>query len=121
LTPPPGGTRIRVVDIAPESAGDAVLDPKASSEHFARISAADAFTGGRHPMMHRTETVDYGIVLEGEIWLIVDESETLMRAGDIAIQRGTNHAWANRSSANCRIAFVLIDGVFADGFKPQAS
>ena len=117
LAPPARGTRIRVVDIAPESAEDAALDRKASTEHFANISAADAFTGGRHPMMHRTETIDYGIVLEGEIWLIVDESETLMRAGDIAIQRGTNHAWANRSNANCRIAFVLVDGVFDDSLK----
>ena len=119
LAPPPRGTRIRVVDIAPESAEDAALDPKASSEHFARISAADAFTGGRHPMMHRTETIDYGIVLGGEVWLMVDESETLMRAGDIAIQRGTNHAWVNRSTANCRIAFILVDGVFDDGLRGQ--
>ena len=117
LAPPARGTRIRVVDIAPESAEDAALDRKASTEHFANISAADAFTGGRHPMMHRTETIDYGIVLEGKIWLIVDDGETLMRAGDIAIQRGTNHAWANRSKANCRIAFVLVDGVFDDSLK----
>jgi Cupin domain len=121
LTPPSHGTRIRVVDIAPESAEDASLDTKASTEHFSRISAADAFTGGRHPMMHRTETIDYGIVLEGEVWLIVDESETLMRVGDIAIQRGTNHAWVNRSTANCRIAFILVHGIFEDGLKRQVS
>jgi mannose-6-phosphate isomerase-like protein (cupin superfamily) len=119
LAPPPRGTRIRVVDIAPENAEDAALDRKTASEHFARIGAADAFTGGLHPMMHRTETIDYGIVLEGEVTLIVDESEVLVRAGDIAIQRGTNHAWVNRSTANCRIAFVLIDGVFADGLRRQ--
>ena len=62
--------------------------------------------------MHRTETIDYGIVLEGEITLILDEGETLVRAGDIVIQRGTNHGWANRSGRNCRIAFILIDGKF---------
>jgi uncharacterized cupin superfamily protein len=60
--------------------------------------------------MHRTETVDYAIVLEGEIWAVMDEDETLLRAGDVLIQRGTNHAWANRSGATARIAFVLIDG-----------
>ena len=49
--------------------------------------------------MHRTETVDYGIVLEGEFTLIMDEGETVIRAGDIVIQRGTNHGWANRSGA----------------------
>ena len=117
LAPPPRGTRIRVVDIAPERAEDAALDPKTAAEHFARIGAAGAFTGGKHPGMHRTETIDYGIVLEGEVTLIVDESETLVRAGDIAIQRGTNHAWVNRSTANCRIAFVLVDGVFEDGLR----
>jgi uncharacterized cupin superfamily protein len=65
--------------------------------------------------MHRTETVDYGIVLDGELTLIVDDDETTVRAGDIVIQRGTNHAWANRSGAHCRIAFILIDGEFTDG------
>ena len=67
--------------------------------------------------MHRTETVDYGIVIEGEITLLVDEGETLVRAGDIVVQRGTNHAWANRSGRTCRIAFILIDGQFTDGLS----
>lgn len=62
--------------------------------------------------MHRTETIDYGIILSGEIYLIVDAGEMLCREGDIIIQRGTNHAWANRSNRICRIAFILIDGVF---------
>jgi uncharacterized cupin superfamily protein len=62
--------------------------------------------------MHRTETVDYAIVLEGEIWAVMDEGETLLRAGDVLIQRGTNHAWANRSASTARIAFVLIDGAY---------
>ena len=60
--------------------------------------------------MHKTETVDYAIILSGEITAVMDEGETVMRAGDILIQRGTNHAWANRSGEPCRIAFVLIDG-----------
>ncbi len=83
------------------------------------IAAADGMSGGdgsaRHPHMHRTETIDYGIVLEGEITLLVDEGKIVARAGDIVIQRGTNHSWANRSNANCRIAFILIDGKYADG------
>ena len=66
--------------------------------------------GARHPGMHTTQTVDYAIILEGEIWAVMDEGETLMRAGDVLIQRGTNHAWANRSARTARIAFVLIDG-----------
>jgi uncharacterized cupin superfamily protein len=64
----------------------------------------------RHPGMHITDTVDYAILLQGELVAILEENETVMRAGDILIQRGTNHAWANRSQSIARIAFVLIDG-----------
>jgi uncharacterized cupin superfamily protein len=62
--------------------------------------------------MHRTETIDYGIVLDGEMVLIVDKGETVLRQGDIVIQCGTNHAWSNRSGKNCRMAFILIDGKY---------
>ena len=92
------------------------VSPEQARAAFTEIGAADASSHDavqpRHAFMHRTETVDYGIVLEGEIMLILDESETLVRAGDIVIQRGTNHGWANRSGRNCRIAFILIDGAF---------
>jgi mannose-6-phosphate isomerase-like protein (cupin superfamily) len=117
LAPPPGGTRIRVCDFEPDSVVGGV-DPKAALEQFERIGGGHAFTGSgvpRHALMHRTESIDYGIVLEGEITLIVDDGETVVRAGDIVVQRGTNHAWANRSDATCRVAFVLIDGTFEDG------
>jgi quercetin dioxygenase-like cupin family protein len=60
--------------------------------------------------MHRTKTVDYGIVLSGEVYLVLDKQETLLKAGDVVVQRGTNHAWANRSSEPCRMAFILVDG-----------
>ncbi len=60
--------------------------------------------------MHKTDTVDYAIVMSGEIVAVMDDGETLLKAGDVLIQRGTNHAWSNRSDAFCRIAFVLIDG-----------
>ena len=66
-------------------------------------------SGERHPMMHRTKSIDYAIVLSGEIWAVMDVGETKMRAGDVLIQRGTNHAWANRSNRPARVAFVLID------------
>ncbi len=120
LAPPKQGTRIRVLDIPPEADEMKHLDPEAAREHFAAIGAADAATFKKpgeapHPFMHRTRTIDYGIVLEGELVLIVDKGETVVKAGDIVIQRGTNHAWANRSGKNCRIAFILIDGVFDDG------
>lgn len=67
---------------------------------------------GRHPLMHRTQSIDYGIVLEGEIVLVLDDQEVTLRAGDVVVQRGTIHAWNNRSDAPCRIAFILIDGRF---------
>jgi len=119
LAPPKSGTRIRVLDFPPESEEMRKITSEQAREHFAELGAANAVRHGsgpaRHPYMHRTETVDYGIILEGEITLIMDEGETVVRAGDIVIQRGTNHGWANRSGKNCRVAFVLIDGRFTDG------
>jgi hypothetical protein len=116
LAPPKEGTRIRVLDIPPEDASIRTLSPEQAKAHFAEVGAADAssHSGGssRHAFMHRTETVDYGIVLEGEVTLILDVGETIVRAGDIVIQRGTNHGWANRSGRHCRIAFILIDAAF---------
>ena len=60
--------------------------------------------------MHRTETIDYVIVIEGEIEMDMDASTVKLKAGDILVQRGTNHAWANRSGKPARVAFVLVDG-----------
>ncbi len=74
--------------------------------------ASTSNAGAPHPLMHKTKTVDYGIVLEGEITMILDRAETTIKAGDIIIQNGTNHAWANRSGSICRMAFILIDGAF---------
>ena len=80
--PGPGGTLLKVLDIAP----------------------------GTKPLMHKTDTLDYVFVLEGEIVMLLDDgAEVCMRAGDIMIQRATLHGWANRSDAPCRIAFVLVD------------
>jgi DUF917 family protein len=119
LAPPAGGTRIRVLDVPPE--GDEIKNMSAEEavKHFAEIGAQEAPVdqgqSERHALMHRTETIDYGIVLEGEIVLIMDEGEMVCRQGDIIIQRGTNHGWSNRSDKTCRIAFILIDGKFEDG------
>jgi len=118
LAPPKGGTRIRVIDFPPEGEEIRRLDEAGAREKFGSMSGAAASSfkqGAPHPLMHRTQTVDYGIVLEGEMTLILDREETTIRAGDIVVQRGTNHAWANRSDRSCRIAFVLIDGQFTDG------
>jgi hypothetical protein len=119
LAPPSNGTRIRVLDIQPETQETMNMSAAESRRHFEMIGAGEAVTHlqgkSRHPFMHRTETIDYGIVLSGEIYLIVDTEEILCRQGDIVVQRGTNHAWANRSNEVCRIAFILIDGKFEQG------
>lgn len=122
LAPPKGGTRIRVLDIPPEGDNLADMSEADRRAHFAEIGAAHTVASGdgpqRHAFMHRTETIDYGIVLEGELVLIMDEGETTVRAGDIVIQRGTSHGWSNRSDRNCRICFVLIDGEFDEALRP---
>src|SRR6476659_3858243 len=79
--------------------------PPANGTRFAVL----AFPPGNAPRMHRTETIDYVIVLEGEIEMDMDDSTVKMQAGDVMVQRGSNHAWANRSSKRARVAFVLID------------
>ncbi len=122
LAPPGNGTRIRVLEVPPEDPSIANLSREQARAHFAEVGAADAAShsgsSSKHAFMHRTETIDYGIVLEGEITLILDEGETVVRAGDIVIQRGTNHGWANRGTVPCRIAFILIDGRYDAELAP---
>ena len=63
----------------------------------------------RNPTMHRTKTIDYALILSGEIDLLLDDSEVHLKLGDVVIQRGTNHAWVNRGNQPCQIAFVMLD------------
>jgi quercetin dioxygenase-like cupin family protein len=70
------------------------------------------FPPGVASPMHRTQSVDYGIVLSGEVVLVLDDSETVLRAGDVVVQRGTDHRWENRSDQTARMAFILVDGAF---------
>jgi quercetin dioxygenase-like cupin family protein len=79
--------------------------PPARGTRFAVID----FPPGNKPFMHRTDSIDYVICLEGEMEMDMDDSTVAMKVGDIMIQRGTNHAWANRSASRARLAFVLID------------
>jgi quercetin dioxygenase-like cupin family protein len=72
----------------------------------------NVFPPGAVSPMHRTQSVDYGIVLDGEVVLVLDESETTLRPGDVVVQRGTNHRWENRTGATARVAFILVDGAF---------
>jgi quercetin dioxygenase-like cupin family protein len=84
------------------------------------IRFTDMEPGAESPM-HRTETLDVGIVLEGETWLLLDDgSETRVGPGDAVVQRGTNHAWANRSDRPVRMVFVLVDGTITDELRAAA-
>jgi len=124
LQPPPVGTVFRISVVPPETDATRNLTPEQAQELFRKSGAGEASTygkGGRHPMMHRTETVDYAVVLDGEITLLLDDGDVHLKTGDVVIQRGTSHAWSNRSGKPVRMLYVLIDGRFdpalADQFK----
>jgi len=122
LHPPPMGSLLRISIVPPESEETRSLTPEQAQALFRKSGAGDASTfgkGGRHPMMHRTETVDYAVVLEGEITLILDEGEVELKAGDVVIQRGTSHAWSNRSGKNVKMLYVLMDGDFVPELDGQ--
>jgi len=93
----------------PDPTLDALTVPPAPNGTKIRVNE---FPPGVVSPMHRTQSVDYGIVLEGSVVLVLDDSETTLRAGDIVVQRGTSHRWENRSGHVARMAFILIDGAF---------
>lgn len=120
VPPPQNGTIIRLIDFPPENSAA----PKPTLEQAGQLFGlmglhppTDPETFARHPFMHRTSSVDYGIVLSGSITMLLDDTQVELKAGDVVVQRGTNHAWANRSGAVCRMAFVLIDGAYAPELK----
>lgn len=108
LEPPPRGTVFRVVEFPPDSTW--MDDAPDGREGFDAIGAAHASdTTSDDPMMHRTQTTDYAIILEGEIWAVMDDGETCLKTGDVLVQRGTNHSWRVRSDTPARVAFILVD------------
>jgi len=109
MHPEVGATIFRVADFPPDSAY--TEDGKMSL--FGEIGGDEARAGAlqsesKHFWFHKTDSIDYAVVLEGEIWLLLDNDECLLKTGDVVVQRGTSHAWANRSDKPCRMAFVLI-------------
>lgn len=112
---PKNGTRIRFVDLPPDTNYLAEADTrmKALFEEVNNVEGLTTKPDSPHPMMHRTESIDYGIVIEGELTLILDDSEVALKPGSVVVQRGTNHAWANRTGRPCRMLFVQIDGQYA--------
>jgi len=106
LEPPANGTILRIVEFPPDSAWRDTADARKAFTSIGAGHAADKHSAD--PMMHKTSTVDYIIILKGEIWAIMDKGETLLKAGDILVQRGTNHSWSVRTSEPCVLAAVLV-------------
>ena len=107
LPPPKNGSKFRVVEYPPDSQRIAALHGSShdsKSEGYVRD-----LKNARHPGFHKTATIDYAIVLSGEIYALMDEGEVLLKAGDVLVQRGTNHAWSNRADEPAYLAFVIID------------
>ena len=107
---PPGGTIFRVVEFAPER--EVKADYETRLRIFQGIGLApegESRDKPRNPAMHRTKTIDYALILSGEIDMLLDDSEVHLKVGDVVIQRGTNHAWVNRGNQPCQVAFVMLD------------
>jgi mannose-6-phosphate isomerase-like protein (cupin superfamily) len=115
VPPPPNGSIFRIVDFPPTKPGTGHVD-----HHKILVGMGiDPATQGymRHATTHRTRSIDYAIVLEGEIDMLMDDTEVHMKAGDVLVQQGTNHAWVNNGSNPCRIAFILIDATEPPAWK----
>lgn len=106
LEPPSKGTILRIVEFPPDSQWRNSADAAKAFESIGAGHAKDSSTAD--PMMHKTATVDYLIILKGEIYAILEDGETLLKPGDIMIQRGTNHSWSVRGNEPCILAAVLV-------------
>jgi uncharacterized cupin superfamily protein len=112
LEPPPGGSVCRVVTFPPDAGWRGRVSAAQVQAWFAAMGSPGASSFGKgapHPYMQQTRTLDFCLVLEGEITLVLDTGEVHLAAGDTVVQRGTSHAWSNRSDAPCRIAFSSHD------------
>jgi quercetin dioxygenase-like cupin family protein len=106
IEPEAGGTLFRLIEYPPDSLRLKTLDTQA---HFSSMGVdVSGDPAKRHPGMHKTSTIDYAIILKGEIYAVLDKAEVLLRQGDCIVQRGTHHAWSNRTEESCLIAFVLV-------------
>jgi len=109
LSPPPNGSVFRVIEYPPDAERLAAMAREDALPDDSGRAAATDRNNPRHPGFHKTATIDYAIVLKGEIYAMMDEGEVLLKPGDALIQRGTNHAWSNRTAEPALVAFVLID------------
>lgn len=110
LSPPKNGSVLRIIEYPPDSERLAAIahENVLPDDGSGRAAATDR-NNPRHAGFHKTATIDYAIVLSGEIYAMMDAGEVLLKAGDVLIQRGTNHAWSNRTNETAVVVFVLID------------
>jgi mannose-6-phosphate isomerase-like protein (cupin superfamily) len=109
ISPPDNGTKFRLVEFPPlDPATEAKLDPellmKAVGDHAPKRGIPV-----KNPFMHRTRTVDYAVIMSGEIDMMLDNVTVHLKPGDMVVQQATNHGWVNHGSQPCRILFVLMD------------
>ncbi len=111
--PPTGGSRFRVVEFLPDSERQHDL----ADQDYERLGASGIrVIGAADPTFHRNDTVDYNIILSGEIYAVLEDEEVLLRAGDVLIQRGTAHTWSNRGTSACIFASIMISATPLERF-----
>ena len=106
--PAPNGTIFRIVEIPPETSGSKI-DAQAAFTHLGSHNKPTKEDSAKHGSMHKTKSVDYLVVISGEMSMVMEDGEVLLKTGDCIVQRGTNHAWVNKSGKPCVLAAVLVD------------
>jgi hypothetical protein len=119
LEPPKNGTILRIVEFPPDSTWRQGADAQQAFKSIGAGHAKDRKSSD--PMMHKTSTVDYIIVLKGEIYAIMENGEKLLKTGDILVQRGTNHSWSVRGNEPCVVAAVLVSAKPVGASKKKKS
>jgi len=112
LQPPRGGSLCRIITLPPDKSFVGKIDAADVARFFRAMGSPQASTYAKsapHPYMQQTRTLDFCLVLQGEVTLVLDTEDVHLKAGDSVIQRGTNHAWSNRSDRPCRIAISSHD------------
>jgi mannose-6-phosphate isomerase-like protein (cupin superfamily) len=116
IHPPANGTVFRVVEFAPASDIHSDYETRLGiMKEMGLVPEGPTRERPRDPGMHQTNSVDYAVIVSGEIDMLLDDSEVHLRAGDVVVQQGTNHAWVNRGDQPCKVAFILIDA------KPEST
>ena len=112
IEPPKAGSLCRYLQIPPDAAWKGKVGSKQVQAYFAAMGSPGACTysgSAQHPYMQKTRTLDFALIIEGEVTLVLDLEEVHLAAGDTVVLRGANHAWSNRSDKPCIIAMSMHD------------